>query len=417
MNRLEQRYRRSERKFLSFGKGTKTKNGIKDENEKPRAAKQSENSRVEKDVTECRQTLIVAARRVQANAVLHRALDREVPREVKLPTLFPEAGVRVRRLLLVLLLLVFTLFAIAAARYQPPFGHWSRASAKPIFSPNGNSWQSAGVFNPAVVKSNGEFVMLYRAQDTKGTSRLGYASSNDGLHFTSLPEPVLSPEASYEKDGGVEDPRLVAIDGTYYLTYTGYNTKDAQLCLATSKDLQHWDRKGVILPAYKGNWNKGWTKSGAILTQKVDGKYWMFFLGTAADKTDQMGLAYSADLLHWTEATPTPVLPKRPGMFDSRVVEPGPPPVMTKDGILLIYNGADDKLLYQVGWALFDKNDPRKVLARSDAPILGPEKDWEKVGQVPNVTFVEGLVREGDRWLLYYGGADKYVGVAEAHSR
>jgi predicted GH43/DUF377 family glycosyl hydrolase len=270
---------------------------------------------------------------------------------------------------------------LLAASYKLPFGSWQRASETPVLSPHGDGFESAGVFNPAVIKRNREFVMLYRAQDTKGTSRLGYATSEDGLHFTAGPDVVLSPEASYEKDGGVEDPRLVEIDGTYYLTYTGYNTKDAQLCLATSKDLQHWERKGVILPAYKGNWNK------------------------------------STDLLHWTEETQTPVLPKRPGKFDSRVVEPGPPPVMTNDGILLIYNGADDKLLYQVGWALFDKNDPRKVLARSDVPIFGPEKEWEKVGQVPNVTFVEGLVREAGRWLFYYGGADKYVGVAEARRR
>lgn len=77
--------------------------------------------------------------------------------------------------------------------------------------------------------------MLYRAQDGKGTSRLGYASSSDAVHFKRRPEPVLSPEAEYEKDGGVEDPRLVKIDNTFYLTYTGYNKKDAQLCIATSK--------------------------------------------------------------------------------------------------------------------------------------------------------------------------------------
>ena len=312
---------------------------------------------------------------------------------------------------------IFAVLLFAATTYQPPFGPWTRASDVPILAPHGNGWESAGVFNPAVIKRNGEFVMLYRAQDTNGTSRLGYATSQDGMHFTARPKPVLSPEAPYEKEGGVEDPRLVQINGTYYLTYTGYNKKDAQLCLATSKDLQHWDRRGVILPAYKGNWNVGWTKSGAILTEKVNGKYWMYWLGTAADKTDQMGLASSTDLIHWTEETQTPVLPKRPGMFDSRVVEPGPPPLMTEDGILLIYNGADDKLAYKVGWALFDKHDPRKVLARSGTPIFGPEKEWEKVGQVPNVTFVEGLVRETGRWLFYYGGADKYVGVAEARSR
>lgn len=299
-----------------------------------------------------------------------------------------------------------------AVNYSPPFGEWKRVTDQPILSPTGDL---AGIFNPAVIKRDGEFFMLARAQNKAGTSFLATATSKDGVHFTRGANALL-PEADYEKDGGVEDPRLVLIDGTYHLTYTGYNKKDAQLCLATSKDLKSWERKGVILPAYKGNWNVGWTKSGAIVTDKIDGKYWMYFLGTAADKTDQMGLAYSTDLIRWTEATKTPVLPKRPGMWDSRVVEPGPPPVMTKDGILLIYNGADDKLIYQVGWALFDKKDPRKVLARSESPIFKPEKDWEKVGQVPNVVFVEGLVREGNRWLFYYGGADQYIGVAEARS-
>jgi len=127
-----------------------------------------------------------------------------------------------------------------------------------------------------------------------------------------------------------------------------------------------------------------------------------------------MGLSWSADLLHWTEATETPVLAKRPGKFDSRVVEPGPPPILTKEGIVLIYNGADDKLVYRAGAAIFDLHDPRRVTYRSDTPIFSPEKEWEKVGQVPNVVFVEGLVRQKDRWLFYYGGADRYVGVAEA---
>ena len=303
---------------------------------------------------------------------------------------------------------------LLAADLKLPFGAWSRASQMPILSPQGTGWESAGTFNPSVAMQGGKIVMLYRAQDNHGTSRLGYADSDDGIHFTRRPEPVLSPDADYEKDGGVEDPRLVKFGDTYYLTYTGYNTKDAQLCLATSHDLIHWNRKGVILPAYKGNWNTGWTKSGAIVPEKIDGKYWMYFLGTTPDKNDQMGLAYSTDLIHWTEATKTPVLPRRPGQFDSRVVEPGPSPIMTRDGIVLVYNGADDKLVYRTAVAIFDRKDPRKVLYRSEQPIFAPEKEWEKVGQVPNVVFVEGMVRSGDRYLFYYGGADKYVGVAEA---
>jgi predicted GH43/DUF377 family glycosyl hydrolase len=304
--------------------------------------------------------------------------------------------------------------SVVATAWKLPFGTWHRASEIPVISPQGNGWESAGTFNPAVVEHDGKIVMLYRAQDKGGTSRLGYAESTDGIHFNRRPEPVLSPEADYEKDGGVEDPRLVRFSNTYYLTYTGYNTKDAQLCLATSRDLVHWDRKGVILPAYKGSWNTGWTKSGAIVPEKIDGKYWMYFLGTTPDKNDQMGLAYSTDLVHWTEATKTPVLPRRPGQFDSRVVEPGPAPILTSEGIVLIYNGADDKLVYRTAVAVFDRKNPRKVLYRSEQPIFAPEKEWEKIGQVPNVVFVEGMVDRGDRYLFYYGGADKYVGVAEA---
>ncbi|ABF39919.1 glycosidase, PH1107-related protein [Candidatus Koribacter versatilis Ellin345] len=298
-----------------------------------------------------------------------------------------------------------------------PFGPWTRASDKPLLSPRGDGWESAGTFNPAVIERDGQVVMLYRAQDKSGTSRLGYATSSDGIHFEHRDKPVFSPEAEYERDGGVEDPRLVEIDGMYYLTYTGYNQKDAQLCLAASKDLRHWDRKGVILPAYKGNWNVGWTKSGAILKQRINGKYWMYFLGTTPEKTDEMGLASSTDLIHWTEETKTPVLPRRPGKFDSRVVEPGPPPSLTDRGIVLVYNGADDHLVYKTAIAVFDRDDPRKLIYRSEEPIFAPEKDWEKVGQVPNVVFVEGMVKRGDRYFFYYGGADTHVGVATAEAK
>ncbi len=304
--------------------------------------------------------------------------------------------------------------AVAAQDTRFPFGAWRRPSDTPIISPWGTGWESAGTFNPAVIERGDKIVMLYRAQDKQGTSSLGYAESTDGLHFTRRDQPVLSPEGAYEKDGGVEDPRLVQFGDTYYLTYTGYNKKDAQLCLATSKDLIHWDRKGVVIPANKGNWNVKWTKSGAIVPEKINGKYWMYFLGTSADNKDQAGLAESTDLLHWPEATKIPVLPVRPGRFDSRVAEPGPAPIIAKNGIVLIYNGADENLVYRTGIAIFDRHDPGKLVWRSDQPIFAPERNWEKVGQVPNVVFVEGMVKREGRYFFYYGGADKAVGVAEA---
>jgi len=322
-------------------------------------------------------------------------------------------------------LLVAVICTAAKGDFHLPFGKWERVSSKPILSPRGDGFESAGTFNPSVILHDGKFVMLYRAQDTKGRSSLGYATSEDGVHFTRRAEPVFVGEAPYEKGGGVEDPRLVKIGETFYLTYTGYNNVDdhlsdrgnAQLCLATSRDLLHWDRQGVLVPSYQGRWNVKWTKSGAILNEKINGKYWMYFLGDAKGQDTQMGIAYSEDLLHWTEALDHPVLSSRPGMFDAHVVEPGPPPILTREGIFLIYNGADDHDVYATGWVLFDKNDPSKVLARADTPIFRPEHEWEKIGQVPNVVFVEGMVREKKRWLFYYGAADKNVGVCAAPAK
>ena len=145
--------------------------------------------------------------------------------------------------------------AATTTQVTSPFGPWERVSDQPIITPQGNGFESAGTFNPAVVKYDGNFVMLYRAQDSHGKSSLGYATSHDGVHFVRQSKPVMVGEAPYEKGGGVEDPRLVKIGNTFYLTYTGYNNEggqglhssgpihgDAQLCLAISADLIHWKR-------------------------------------------------------------------------------------------------------------------------------------------------------------------------------
>jgi predicted GH43/DUF377 family glycosyl hydrolase len=296
-----------------------------------------------------------------------------------------------------------------------------RISQTPLLSPR-PGWSELALFNPAAINIGSKTVLLFRAQDRNHTSRIGYAESNDGLHFTVRPDPVLAPEAPYEKNGGVEDPRVVEINGLFYMTYTGYDTHAAQLCLATSKDLVHWQRKGVIMPAYRGTWNTQWTKSGAIIPEQVNGKWWMYYLGTRTDSDgkarDYMGLAVSDDLLHWHDATEKPVLDRRPGAFDSRVMEPGPAPFVTDAGILLLYNGANDSLVYGPGWILFDRNDPRRVIARADQPFVFPTLAWEKSGTVPNVIFLEGAIRESNdpgtnnlKITGYYGAADKYIGA------
>jgi predicted GH43/DUF377 family glycosyl hydrolase len=317
----------------------------------------------------------------------------------------------------------------------------TRISDQPLLSPVAGTFYDAGIFNPAAARlPDGRILLLTRAQNKAGLSQIGSAVSADvyGTHFIPDAKPVLAPTEPYERDasglhGGVEDPRVVKIGRTWYLTYTGYNGTDAQLCLATSRDLRHWRRRGVILPAYKGTWNQQWTKSGAIVPQKINGQWWMYYLGTrtlpegqtADDRgghtVDSMGLAVSRDLLHWKDATPEPVLPRRVNSFDSRVMEPGPPPVVTPNGSLLLYNGADAHLVYRTGWALFDLHDPATLLARSEAPFFGPELPWEQHGQVPNVVFLEGMVESNHtddtddmprmyKMLGYYGAGDTNVG-------
>lgn len=294
-------------------------------------------------------------------------------------------------------------------------------------------WEERNVLNPSAVVKDGKVYLIYRAQDKDMTSRLGLAISTDGLHFTKQPTPILFPDSDslkkYEWKGGIEDPRIVeSEDGTYILTYTSYDGKTARLCLATSKDLTTWQKQGLVLR--DGKYKDTWSKSGAIVARqvgnkmvatKVDGKYWMYFGDT------NLFMATSADLTHWEVAENEEnkkmitVLNPRPGYFDSRLVEPGPYALLKEEGILLIYNGSNaanfndpgkPKFTYSAGQALFDAQKPYKLLLRTDVDFIRPDKPYEKVGEVNEVCFVEGLVYFKNKWFLYYGTADSKIAVA-----
>lgn len=268
--------------------------------------------------------------------------------------------------------------------------------------PQGDGFEAMAVFNPTVIVEDGIFYMLYRAEDWKGVSRIGLAESKDGINFVRRPEPVLSPTERYEIWGGCEDPRVVKIKDTYYLTYTAYNGWRAKLALATSTDLVHWEKHGVIIP-----WP--WSKAGAIVPWKINGRYVMYFGDSS------IWIAYSDDLIDW-DVVNEPVMKTRSDHFDSRGIEPGPIPIMTEQGILLIYNGWNDNITYKVGAVLFSVDDPTRVLKRLDQPILEPTEVSELQGQVPNVVFASSLVQHEGVLYLYYGGADSCIGVAIADS-
>lgn len=282
---------------------------------------------------------------------------------------------------------------------------FQKYEGNPILAPRGDTWESKDVFNPAAWTDGETVYLLYRAEDStgigkwNGTSRIGLATSTNGTEFNRFPEPVLEPTEPWELPGGVEDPRVAKIDDTFYLTYTAYDGETARLALASSKDLKKWEKHGLIFPDLE------WSKSGAILNTQVNGKYWMYFGDT------DIWAAWSEDLIHWNRIA-EPVLEPREGKFDSRLVEPGPPPVLTEHGILLLYNGADQDLVYNAGQVLLDPNDPAKVIRRSDRSFLQPDTRLERHGQIPNVVFIEGLVRFGDVWYLYYGMGDSGIGVA-----
>jgi len=353
---------------------------------------------------------------------------------------------------LLMICAVATLFGCQPTERQAqPSASWALGpfvkvdSVNPVLTPGENKfldpilkkevlWDEKDVFNPAAVVRDNKLYLLFRAEDQigryAGTSRLGLASSDDGLHFTKLPAPVFFPAEdsmkSVEWEGGVEDPRLVEHpDGGYLLTYTAYDGKTARLCFATSPDLLRWTKLGTVLT---GKYRDVWSKSGAIVAErqgerivatKVKNEYWMYFGDT------QLYLAHSPDLLHWSPILQgdslKPVLSPRQGMFDSRLVESGPFALRTEAGIVLIYNsmnlhegGAADPGpdAYSAGQALFDPNDPSQLIDRTPNWFMKPDRPYEINGQVNQVVFLEGLAWFHDQWFLYYGTADSRIAVA-----
>ena len=309
-------------------------------------------------------------------------------------------------------------------------------------------WEALHTFNPAAVVRNGKVMLLYRAEDNTGsmeigghTSRLGLAESDDGLHFTRRGTPVLYPDErrpeAARMGGRCEDPRVVeAEDGSYVLTYTQWNRKTTDAAIATSLDLLSWTKHGPVFaqtpggkhaePSYKSAGIVCRLNRGRLIAAKIKGKYWMYWgEGT-------IRLATSDDLIHWqpmedSHGEPIVVLGKRAGHFDSSFPEVGPPPVLTRDGIVVLYNGknagsdGDPELkpgTYAAGEALFAAEDPSRLLARTDEPVFQPELPFERSGQyAAGTTFAEGLVFFRDKYFLYYGCADSLVGVAVTEDR
>lgn len=314
-------------------------------------------------------------------------------------------------------------------------------------------FECVGVLNPAVIRANGAIHMFYRALTHDNYSTIGYCrlSSPTELAYRH-PEPVLIPQYDYEFQG-LEDPRLVQIEETFYLTYTAFNGENALGALATSTDLKHWKKHGILVPqityqefkhfveqpgemhekyarfnAHQHGLGRHdrtalvWVKNLVFFPRKIGGKF-CFLHRIRPDIQIVVHVEHMEDLtvdfwqqyfLHFHEHVV--LQPRFP--HEISYIGSGCPPIETAVGWLIIYHGVCDSVngyVYSACAALLDLDDPSIELARLPYPLFSPSKAWEIKGEVDNVCFPTGALVEGDTLFIYYGAADKRIAIASMH--
>ena len=286
-----------------------------------------------------------------------------------------------------------------------------RFEGNPIITLEDIPFRCNTVFNGTVVKKGEEYFQILRVEGQQGYSVFALAKSKDGLHFAVENKPVMEPArkgpfARYEKRG-IEDPRFTTIDGVYYIMYTAYSKYGPRIALAKTEDFFHYER--IALVSEPGN------KDGILFPEKINGEY--VRLDRPIGKgVGSMWVSYSKNLVDWgkSEILMTP----RQGMWDSYRIGASVPPIRTRHGWLEIYHGVKMTSagpIYRIGTVLMDLEQPHKVVARCNKPILSPREDYERIGDVGNVAFACGAVVEDTGEIkVYYGAADTCICVATA---
>jgi beta-1,2-mannobiose phosphorylase / 1,2-beta-oligomannan phosphorylase len=311
-------------------------------------------------------------------------------------------------------------------------------------------FENEGVLNPAAIKEGNIIHLFYRAVRNGNFSSIGYCKLDNPLHVAFRNEtPILAPEYEYEKHG-IEDPRIVKIEGIYYLTYTAYDGINALGALAVSKDLINWEKKGIIVPQFtyseftnlaeqKGELNTKylryneherafdnkdksilvWDKNLVFFPRKINGKFCFLHrikpdiqIVVAIDEleniTPEFWQNYISHLKEFIVLSPK-------YDHEASYIGGGCPPIETEYGWLLIYHGVKDSIkgyVYSACAALLDLENPKKELARLPYPLFSPEYIWELKGEVNNVCFPTGAVVIDDTLYIYYGAADERIACA-----
>jgi predicted GH43/DUF377 family glycosyl hydrolase len=319
-----------------------------------------------------------------------------------------------------------------------------------LLSKTANTFECEGVLNPAVIKVGDTIHLFYRAVTKDNYSTIGYCNLSAPMVIANRNTvALLFPEADYEFQG-LEDPRIVDIEGTYYLSYTAYNGVNALGALATSTDLIHWKKLGIIVPQItyqefqhfteaEGTIHEKyirfndyqnmhriqdrkvflWDKNLIFFPRKIDGKF-CFMHRIKPDIQIVVAIETLADLTidfwqnYFVNFDENIVLAPK---YEHEVsyIGSGCPPIETEAGWLLIYHGVHDTVkgyVYSACAALLDLKNPRKEIARLPYPLFFPEKEWELKGEVNNVCFPTGAIVEDDTIYIYYGAADERIAVA-----
>jgi len=311
-------------------------------------------------------------------------------------------------------------------------------------------FENEGVLNPAVIQDGGFIHMFYRAVSTGNHSTIGYCKLDGPLHVVKRNnEPILVPEFDYDKHG-VEDPRIVKIDELFYMTYTAFDGVNALGCLATSTDLIHFEKKGIIVPEityeefnalaktndtihekyFRFNEHHEivekdgikmlvWDKNVIFFPRKINNKFYFMHrirpeiqIVVAIEKLEDLTTAfwknYFKNFSDFVLLTPK---------YDHEIsyIGGGCPPIETALGWLMIYHGVKDSVegyVYSACAALLDLENPQKEIARLPYPLFKPEFKWELKGEVNNVCFPTGAIVIEDRIYIYYGAADERIACA-----
>lgn len=269
------------------------------------------------------------------------------------------------------------------------------------------------VFNPGATRlPSGETLLMVRVEDRRGHSHLTAARSADGVtNWRIDPKPTFSamPDLYPEELWGVEDARIVHLEalGRFAMTYTAYSRAGPLVALAMTEDFAHFDRLGSIMSPEN--------KDAAFFPRQFDGRWALIHRPVPGGGKANMWLSFSPDLHNWGEHEV--LLEARDGAWwDAGKIGLSSQPIETAEGWLIVYHGVRHTpggVLYRVGLALVDLEDPRRVLHRGDEWVVGPEAPYEIDGDVPGVVFPCGAVLDEatGELRLYYGGADSCVGL------